>query len=63
MENLKEAEKVQALHIADEALEDAGNDISSAINALEDDMYLSQKDWWDQEGVENAHALLKSLLK
>ena len=62
METLKEAEQAQAIKIVADVLEDAGNDIKSAIYALEDGAYLSRKDW-DQEDVENAHSFLKNLIK
>ena len=57
METLKEAEQIVA-----DVLEDAENDIKSAIYALEDGAYLSRKDW-DQRDIENAHAFLKNLIK
>jgi hypothetical protein len=62
METLKEAEQVQAIKIVADVLEDAGNDIKSAVHALEDGAYLSRKNW-GQEDVENAHSFLKNLIK
>ena len=62
METLKEAEQAQALQIVADVLEDAGNDIESAIYALEDGAYLPHKDW-GQEDVENAHSFLKNLIQ